>query len=80
MAALADDNLHLILTLPADSPHRDLLAFALKPDCITVHLGEADDGNDYDFVVNPAVRSVNDVTKFLHTIMENDDMSTHELE
>jgi chloramphenicol 3-O-phosphotransferase len=68
---LAKDDLHLILTLPADSPHRDLLAMALQPDCITVHLGSADDG-EYDFVIDPGVRSVNDVAKFLHTIMEND--------
>lgn len=68
---LEKDGLHLILTLPAESPHRDLLASALQPDCITVHLGDSDDG-EYDFVIDPAVRSVNDVAKFLHTIMEQE--------
>lgn len=67
---LAKENLHLILTLPGDSPHRDLLATALQPDCVTVHLGKSEDGADYDFVIDPNVRSVNDVSKFLHTIME----------
>jgi chloramphenicol 3-O-phosphotransferase len=68
---LAKDDLHLILTLPAESPHRDLLATALQPNCITVHLGDNADG-EYDFVIDPSVRSVNDVTKFLHTIMEGE--------
>jgi chloramphenicol 3-O-phosphotransferase len=68
---LAKDDLHLILTLPAESPHRDLLASALQPDCITVHLGDSEDG-EYDFVIDPSIRSVNDVAKFLHTIMESD--------
>jgi hypothetical protein len=67
---LAKDNLHLILTLPADSPHRALLASALKPDCTTIHLGGEGEG-EYDFVIDPNVRSVNDVAKFLHTIMED---------
>lgn len=66
---LEKDGLHLILTLPAESPHRDLLASALQPGCITVHLGDSDDG-EYDFVIDPSVRSVNDVAKFLHTIMD----------
>ena len=67
---LAKEDLHLILTLPGDSPHRDLLASALQPGCLTVHLGKSKDGSNYDFVIDPAVRSVNDVTKFLHTIMD----------
>lgn len=67
---LEKENLHLILTLPAESPHRSLLATALKPNCTTIHLGKDDDEGDYDFVIDPSVRSVNDVAKFLHTIME----------
>ncbi len=70
---LAKEGMHLMLTMPGDSPHRDLLALALKPDCITVHLGEASDGPEYDFVIDPTVRSVNDVTKFLNTIMNSED-------
>lgn len=71
---LAKEGLHLMLTLPGDSPHRNLLAEALQPHCITVHLGEADDGGDYDVVIDPTTRSVNDVAAFLHTVMEGDDM------
>jgi hypothetical protein len=73
---LAKEGMHLMLTMPGDSPHRDLLATALQPNCITVHLGRADDGGEYDFVIDPTVRSVNDVTKFLHTIMNSDEESS----
>lgn len=68
---LANEGLHLMLTMPGDSPHRDLLAVAL-PGCLTVHLGSADDGGEYDFVIDPTVRSVNDVAAFLHTVMDED--------
>lgn len=68
---LDKSNLHLVLTLPGDSVHRELLAVALKPDCITVHLGKKEDG-EYDYVIDPNVKSVNDVTKFLHTLMETE--------
>lgn len=66
--SLAADGLHLLLTLPSDSPHRDILAEALKPDCTTVHLGSAEDG-DYDFAIDPSSSSVNDVVALLDTIM-----------
>lgn len=69
--ALEKDGLHLILTMPADSIQRDILAEGLQPNCITVHLGSNEDG-EYDFVIDPGTRSVNDVTKFLHTIMDSD--------
>lgn len=65
---LEKENLHLILTLPTESPHRTLLASALAPACTTVHLGAQHD-TGYDFVIDPSVRSVNDVVKFLHTMM-----------
>jgi hypothetical protein len=74
---LAKEDMHLMLTMPGDSPHRDLLAMALQPGCITVHLGSEEDG-EYDFVIDPNVRSVNDVTKFLHTVMESDTDGTEE--
>ena len=67
---LAKDDLHLLLTLPADSPHLQLLSSALQPSCFTVHLGDSRDG-EYDFVIDPNVRSVNDVAKFLHTVMDS---------
>lgn len=69
--ALEKDDLHLILTMPADSIQRDILAEGLQPNCITVHLGDSEDG-EYDFVIDPNTRSVNDVTTFLHTIMEDE--------
>ena len=69
---LAKEGMHLMLTLPGDSPHRDLLATALQPTCITVHLGGPDDGGEYDFVIDPTTRSVNDVAAFLHTVMGDD--------
>lgn len=65
---LERSNLHLLLTLPADSPHRKMLARTLQPGCTTVHLGTDDDGT-YDFVVDPMTTSVNDVTALLHTLM-----------
>lgn len=67
---LEKEHLHLILTLPAESPHRALLANALVPKCTTVHLGSQND-EGYDFVIDASVRSVNDVVKFLHTIMDD---------
>lgn len=70
--ALEKDGLHLILTMPADAIQRDILAEGLQPNCITVHLGSNNDG-EYDFVIDPSTRSVKDVTKFLHTIMESDE-------
>lgn len=66
---LAKEDLHLLLTLPADSPHRELLALALKPQCITIHLGDEEDG-EYDYVIDPSVRSVNDVAALLDAIMQ----------
>lgn len=66
---LAKEDLHLLLTLPGDSPHRALLATALKPQCITVHLGDEEDG-EYDYVIDPAVRSVKDVAALLDAIMQ----------
>lgn len=66
---LAKTDLHLILTMPGDSPQHQLLAVALQPDCATVHLGTEDEGA-YDYTIDTQERSVNDVTKLLHTIME----------
>lgn len=66
---LAKENMHLFLTLPSESEQYDALALALKPDCTTVHLGEETDG-EYDYVIDPASRSVNDVTALLHVIMK----------
>lgn len=63
---LERSGLHLLLTLPADSPHRGMLARTL--DCTTVHLGAEEDGS-YDFVIDPMTTSVNDVTALLHTLM-----------
>lgn len=69
---LEKDNMHLLLTMPTDAPQRDLLVLALKPNCITVHLG-TDEEKDYDYVIDPATRSVNDVTSFLDHIMQPSD-------
>ena len=69
---LAKANMHLFLTLPADSPHRWLLSQALKPDCISVHLG-SDEGGEYDYAIDPTIRSVNDVTAFLNELMTPSD-------
>lgn len=65
---LERSGLNLLLTMPADSPHRTMLAEALQPRCITVHLGSEDDG-EFDFVIDPNTRSVNDVAAFLHALM-----------
>lgn len=65
---LEKSGLHLLLTMPANSPHRVMLSEALKPGCITVHLGDEEDG-DFDYVIDPATRSVNDIAAFLHAIM-----------
>lgn len=65
---LERDKLHLLLTLPGDSEQYRLLAKGLKPDCITVHLGKKEDG-DFDYVIDASKKSVNDVVKFLGTIM-----------
>jgi hypothetical protein len=64
--------MHLFLTLPEDSPHRVLLGEALKPNCITVNLGNGPE-DEYDYIIDPATRSVNDVTAFLHAIMTPSD-------
>lgn len=64
---LARSGMHLLLTLPSDSPHRALLAKALKPNCTTVHIGEDEDDSS-DFTVDPTA-TVNDITALLHTIM-----------
>ena len=45
------------------------LAESLRPDCVTVHLGDAEDG-DYDVVIDPS-ESVNDVTATLRGIMSS---------
>lgn len=75
--ALEKDDLHLILTMPADAAQREILAEGLQPNCMTVHLGSQEDG-EYDFIIDPSVRSVNDVTKFLHTIMEGENENNRE--
>ncbi len=67
-AELEKDNMHLLLTMPTDAPQREVLALSLKPSCITVHLGSEEDG-DYDYVIDPSSRSVNDVTAFLDNLM-----------
>jgi hypothetical protein len=65
---LEKENMHLFLTMPGDEPNREPLALALKPKCITVHLGDEEDG-EYDHVIDPSSKTVNDVTKFLDAIM-----------
>lgn len=74
---LAKTDLHLILTMPGDSPQHGLLSTALKPDCTTVHLGTEDDpsaslraGGEFDYTIDTQERSVNDVLKLMHTIMK----------
>ena len=67
---LERDNLHLMLTLPGDSEQYELLSDGLKPNCITIHLGK-NDGRTYDYVIDPGTKSVNDVLKFLGTIMSD---------
>ena len=37
---------------------------------ITIHLGKKDD-RSYDYVIDPGTKSVNDVLKFLGTIMSD---------
>lgn len=69
---LEKSGLHLLLTMPSTATHRDLLAIALKPNCITVHLGNNDD-SDYDHVIDASTRSVNDVAELLHELMTSSD-------
>lgn len=67
---LSQDGLHLLLTLPSDSPDHPKLVSALEPECITVHLGNASDGN-FDHALDPHTQSMKDVVNALHAIMRD---------
>jgi hypothetical protein len=66
---LAEQHLHLLLTLPAETRQTVEIATALRPDVITIHLGE-EDADDYDRVL-PLSVTLPDVLAVLDTYMKN---------
>lgn len=67
---LSRDGLHLLLTLPSDSPDHQKLVTVLQSDCMTVHLGDPSDG-EFDYALDPHTQSMKDVVNALHAIMRN---------
>lgn len=64
---LDDQQLHLLFTLPGESDRYMDIAAALAPDCITVHLGNDEDG-DYDHAL-PLSTTLPDVLALFDTLM-----------
>ncbi len=66
---LAAQDMHLFFTLSAESKQIHEIAAALRPDCITVHLGEKEDGT-YDRIL-PLSVTLPDVLTVLDAYMRD---------
>jgi hypothetical protein len=65
---LALQNMHLLLTLPAESQRMQEFALFLQPDVITIHLGDDADSYEYDRTL-PLATTLPDVLTVLDTYM-----------